>query len=137
MIPTIEELKQDYYGTYSDASKEVYGVRLRRDVSEMSIEEVMEMTLKMCDRASEEAERYYNEAIQNQADFEKEISHMISLGAKGYIDAIRWIIDAENLDMTWGPEWAAEEFIVCRRNFPESYGHNLENLIVGILNGDY
>ena len=115
-LPELEQLQS----TYSDAYKDAYGFRLRGMSSEQwnSVEwlkaELEFLNGEVARRITEE-EEYEKVAIER---FEKSVASMIEAGAKDRETALRWIFEAEDLDIN---DKFDRESLCYQRGLPYHY----------------
>lgn len=98
-ISTVAELERDELITYIyDGHKSAYGFRNRGyDFDSMSLAELeaeADRISEAIDQANKEQDAYYKHNIKK---LEEQIAETQSMGAASREDAIRWILQAENL----------------------------------------
>lgn len=100
------EEKQDIYSMISDMHKDAHGFRLRLDITDYTIIQLLMMEDQISvelSRAVEEERRDQQKAIQ---DLEDQIQNMIEFGAKDRATAIRWIVESyDTMDLMYGVEY--------------------------------
>ena len=83
---------------YSDLHKEVYGIRPRGDMSNMTAE-MLDAEWDFILRAQEQELEYENECrARARAALEADIERTIALGAGDRDTAVRWLMEAEGAD---------------------------------------
>jgi len=101
--------------TMSDLHKEAYGFRPRGyDFAAMSDDDLF----ALADKWSADADRAYQEELAAEQarvdDLNATIDEMIALGAGDRATAIRWLVDAEDLD-----DWADVDYNLWDMNIPK------------------
>ena len=95
MITELSELDQAH-GEFSDLHKEVYGFRPRWDVSHWTLQdfdnEMARLRIELVEVRKQEEEAEQAAIVL----LEKNITHLIGLGASDREAAIRWLDEAEN-----------------------------------------
>ena len=80
----------------SDVHKDAYGFRPRSGYSDMSVPELKVELDRLCDEASEEADRIDRLQIQNWQDLKNHYASLVNMGAKDFRQALEWDMHAED-----------------------------------------
>ena len=112
--------------TIKDASGAAYGSKHRVDWREYSLEELKKMAADYCKAADEEYEREIKWKKKCATAFENRVQETIDLGAGNRETALRWILQAEDLnDHYYNEGYASYTF-----NLPSSYDKELDSIIL-------
>ena len=112
-ISTVEDYERwDLQTMIYEGFKDAYGYRNHcYDFDSMSLEELRAESDRICDAVAEELAHLEQIEAQNLVKFEEAITEMRFMGATSREDAIRWILESENLieDL----ERYGSDFICC------------------------
>lgn len=115
---------------YSDFHKDAYGYRPRYDYHNYTLAELEADFDRFRHQCKINRERELIEQKQAQIDFEARISSTISLGAKNRKTALRWIIQADNVD-----PWDIEFWVWKQGLLHTKYGDKLYQQVLDIIKG--
>ena len=98
-IVSVLDYKKDQCVMYiSEFGKSATGSRVRVDADEHTLEELEEMEKYWIEQSNIAQEEEYNRKAQNVSNLAKRIKETCKLGAKDYRTAIKWILEADELE---------------------------------------
>ena len=90
--------ERDQLLTYiSDTHKDAYGFRPRGLYNNMSVQELRDELDRLCEAASEEADRIEKLEAENWKALKKHLSGLVDIGAKDFRQALAWDMQAEDV----------------------------------------
>ena len=91
--------ERDQLLTYiSDTHKDAYGFRPRGLYNDMSVPQLKVELDRLCEAASEEAERIHNVEKQSWLDLKSHYADLVNMGAKDFRQALAWDMQAEDVE---------------------------------------
>lgn len=115
---TVLTEREELVCNISDISKTAYGCRLRLHWDDMSIDELKSTLDNVCNAADEQMKYEAEQEARSVAQFEEAIEDSIRIGAGDRETAIRWLIQAEDLESEWSED---KDYVCYRLGLPYGY----------------
>ena len=91
--------ERDQLLTYiSDTHKDAYGFRPRGLYNDMSVQELKDELDRLCEAASEEADRIHNLEKRSWLALKSHYTNLVDMGAKDFRQALSWDMQAEDVE---------------------------------------
>ena len=91
--------ERDQLLTYiSDTHKDAYGFRPRGLYNDMSVQELKDELDRLCEAASEEADRIHNLEKRSWLALKSHYANLVDMGAKDFRQALAWDMQAEDVE---------------------------------------